>query len=149
MAISYFGCRDDGPGSAVAVVVDGEVTSSLAPRNDLRNHSPDGFEWGYGGSGPAQLALALSAHALISVGDPFPIARALHIYQAVKEILIAPIQFDAWEITLPEVLAAIDAAERERGKLEIVSCEFHGTLYPVNAICPTCIEEERADEFNR
>lgn len=25
----------------------------------LRNHSPDGFEWGYGGSGPNQLALAL------------------------------------------------------------------------------------------
>ena len=23
------------------------------------NHSPDGFEWGYGGSGPAQLALAV------------------------------------------------------------------------------------------
>jgi len=25
----------------------------------LWNHSPDGFEWGYGGSGPAQLALAI------------------------------------------------------------------------------------------
>ncbi len=25
----------------------------------LRNHSPDGFSWGYGGSGPAQLALAI------------------------------------------------------------------------------------------
>ena len=25
----------------------------------LLNHSPDGFQWGYGGSGPAQLALAL------------------------------------------------------------------------------------------
>jgi len=25
----------------------------------LRNHSPDGFSWGYGGSGPGQLALAL------------------------------------------------------------------------------------------
>jgi len=23
------------------------------------NHSPDGFQWGYGGSGPAQLALAI------------------------------------------------------------------------------------------
>lgn len=23
------------------------------------NHSPDGFDWGYGGSGPAQLALAI------------------------------------------------------------------------------------------
>jgi spore maturation protein CgeB len=25
----------------------------------LRNHSPDGFAWGYGGSGPSQLALAI------------------------------------------------------------------------------------------
>ena len=29
---------------------------------DLRNHSPDGFNWGYGGSGPAQLALAILLH---------------------------------------------------------------------------------------
>ena len=25
----------------------------------VRNHSPDGFNWGYCGSGPAQLALAI------------------------------------------------------------------------------------------
>lgn len=28
----------------------------------LRNHSPDGFAWGYGGSGPSQLALAILLH---------------------------------------------------------------------------------------
>lgn len=28
----------------------------------LVNHSPDGFNWGYGGSGPAQLALAILLH---------------------------------------------------------------------------------------
>ena len=31
-------------------------------RLDLVNHSPTGFEWGYGGSGPAQLAVAMLAH---------------------------------------------------------------------------------------
>jgi Family of unknown function (DUF6166) len=36
----------------------------LDPRRDLRNHSPDSFEWGFAGSGPAQLSLALLAHAL-------------------------------------------------------------------------------------
>jgi hypothetical protein len=36
----------------------------LPPRNDLANHSPDGFNWGYGGSGPAQTALAILADAL-------------------------------------------------------------------------------------
>lgn len=30
-----------------------------APSQNIRNHSPDGFNWGYGGSGPAQFALAL------------------------------------------------------------------------------------------
>lgn len=36
----------------------------LRLRLDLWNHSPTGFEWGYGGSGPAQLALAILAHEL-------------------------------------------------------------------------------------
>jgi hypothetical protein len=31
----------------------------LARSLRLSNHSPTGFEWGYGGSGPAQLALAI------------------------------------------------------------------------------------------
>lgn len=33
----------------------------LSPKRSQRvwNHSPDGFNWGYGGSGPAQLALAI------------------------------------------------------------------------------------------
>jgi hypothetical protein len=29
------------------------------PSQNLFNHSPDGFSWGYAGSGPAQLALAI------------------------------------------------------------------------------------------
>jgi len=28
----------------------------------MRNHSPDGFNWGYTGSGPSQLALAIMLH---------------------------------------------------------------------------------------
>jgi hypothetical protein len=33
----------------------------LSPKRSLavKNHSPDGFSWGYSGSGPAQLALAV------------------------------------------------------------------------------------------
>jgi len=33
----------------------------LSPKRSQKvwNHSPDGFNWGYGGSGPAQLALAI------------------------------------------------------------------------------------------
>lgn len=38
--------------------VDGkELIPELSQK--IRNHSPDGFNWGYGGSGPAQAALGI------------------------------------------------------------------------------------------
>lgn len=40
----------------------GGVPVDLDRSLKYRNHSPDGFAWGYGGSGPAQLALALLLH---------------------------------------------------------------------------------------
>lgn len=52
------------------VTVDGDP---LDPRFDLRRHSPAGFGWGYGGSGPAQLALAMLADFL---GDDEAAQRA-------------------------------------------------------------------------
>ena len=36
---------------------------TLPLRSDLANHSPTGFSWGYPGSGPSQLALAIIADA--------------------------------------------------------------------------------------
>ena len=45
------------------VLLDGE---NLSPKRSQKvyNHSPDGFNWGYGGSGPAQLALAVCLELL-------------------------------------------------------------------------------------
>ena len=40
------------------VTIDGKVLSPQRSQK-VHNHSPDGFMWGYGGSGPAQLALAI------------------------------------------------------------------------------------------
>src|SRR5579859_5749217 len=40
-------------------VIRGGQVRLLNPRNDLMNHSPNGLSWGYLGSGPAQLALAM------------------------------------------------------------------------------------------
>lgn len=45
-------------GGRCVVTRDGK---KLNPRLDLWNHSPTGLEWGYGGSGPAQTALAILA----------------------------------------------------------------------------------------
>ena len=53
-------------------------TRPLDLRLDLFNHSPTGFEWGYGGSGPAQLALAILAERL---SDD---AMAVRLHQAFK-----------------------------------------------------------------
>lgn len=66
------------PGETTCIVKAGEEVYPLDPRHDLRNHSPTGFSWGYGGSGPAQFALALLADAL---GDDI---IALDRYQAFK-----------------------------------------------------------------
>ena len=38
---------------------DGQNLRKLPMYLDEVNHSPTGFEWGYGGSGPAQLAYAI------------------------------------------------------------------------------------------
>lgn len=59
-AIAYAGRRTERGCVVEALGADG-ARRPLDLRTDLWNHSPDGFEWGYGGSGPAQLALALLA----------------------------------------------------------------------------------------
>lgn len=66
----------------------------LNPRTDLMNHSPSGFNSGYTGSGPAQLALALCADAFGSVTE------AMLSYQKFKFEWVALVQPEAgFEIT--------------------------------------------------
>jgi len=59
----YCGKRIRLSGHQSVWVVDeyGKLIKRLTPQasQKLVNHSPDGFNWGYGGSGPAQLALAI------------------------------------------------------------------------------------------
>lgn len=55
----------------------------LPLRLDLANHSPTGFSWGYAGSGPAQLALAL----LVDFTEDERLS--LKIYQEFKDRCIA------------------------------------------------------------
>jgi Family of unknown function (DUF6166) len=70
----------------------------LPKRLDLANHSPSGFEWGYLGSGPAQLSLALLAHA---TGDD-ELASRLH--QKFKFERIGKLAQDAaWLMTADEI----------------------------------------------
>lgn len=55
--MSYVYCGVRGP-RGVTVTRNGQPFDH-APSCKVWNHSPTGFEWGYGGSGPAQLALAI------------------------------------------------------------------------------------------
>lgn len=59
----------------------------LSPEHSqsLVEHSPDGFSWGYGGSGPAQLALALLLAAGVKEGT------AMKLHQKFKEDVVAKI----------------------------------------------------------
>jgi hypothetical protein len=91
----YEGRRE---GHAVTVTVDGR---RLNPRRDLWNHSPNGFEWGYGGSGPAQLALAILADHLDDDQE------ALNFYQRFKWAIIAELPGRGWRLTTLEIDAVL------------------------------------------
>lgn len=74
----------------------GRPPFSPAPRPGQQ--VPSGFEWGYGGSGPAQLAPALCADAL---GDG---EAALAVFQRFKFRVIGGIPRDApWTLTAAAV----------------------------------------------
>src|SRR5262245_34286841 len=110
----YTGARKVQLGGAIVTVRDSAAEGGareLAPRNDLRNHSPDGFEFGRRGSGPAQMALGICADVL---GDD---ERALRVYQDFKRVMISPIDGDDFSITEAralEVIAEIEASRAER-----------------------------------
>jgi len=73
----------------------------LKPRLDLWNHSPTGFEWGYCGSGPAQLALALLADHL---GDD---REAVVLHQDFKQAVVARFDSRGWTLTSEQIQAAV------------------------------------------
>lgn len=55
----YYGTR----GKGVAVVTIHQEGKPARTLNHIIHHSPTGLEWGYGGSGPADLALSLLTDA--------------------------------------------------------------------------------------
>lgn len=93
-------------GGCVVQVCVGRKKRPLRLRLDVRNHSPTGFEWGYSGSGPAQLALALVADCCGKA-----LARPA-IYQRVKQ-LVAGLPHDGWVLTEEQVRAAVAEAQNE------------------------------------
>ena len=99
-----------------------------APLLHIPYHSPTGFEWGYGGSGPADLALAILAHYL---GEQEAVRRclergdrdeenkplSLRLHQDFKWAIVARLPREGWRLTGAEIAAwlreqGIEAPER-------------------------------------
>lgn len=89
-------------GEALVMVWEGDHPMLLDPAasQQLRNHSPSGFEWGYSGSGPAQLALAI----LLDYSCDEEVA--LEHYQAFKSEHLAPLcRQSGWEVDAAQIEA--------------------------------------------
>lgn len=98
--------------SATKVTVDGRP---LRFRRDLRCHSPTEFEWGYGGSGPAQLALAILADHLHNDEE------ALNLYQRFKWAVVAGLPRHYWTLSSQEIDKALQTLRKAEPYLEGVT----------------------------
>ena len=76
-------------------------------RLDIFSHSPSGFEWGYLGSGLAQLALAILCDYL---GEP---QLAERFYEEFKEDIVARWKGDEWTLTAQEIEEWFKKAARD------------------------------------
>lgn len=73
----------------------------------VSNHSPTGFEWGYAGSGPAQLALAILLDYYRDAG------LASRFHQPFKFEVIATLsQEEDWTITGAQIESAVLAIQK-------------------------------------
>ena len=93
------------PNGEVSATVDG---IDLPTCNEIVNHSPCGFEYGYFGSGPAQLALAILVNHF---GDQ---KKALDYYQDFKALLISKMLGDYWEIDTDKIDGLLGVIRKQR-----------------------------------
>lgn len=99
---TYIGMRSERTGNCTVRIVEDGDARELPLRLDIANHSPTGFEWGYGGSGPAQLAIALIADAMGGSR-----ADVLRLHQRFKWAVVGRLPRTGFHLTEMEVIAAI------------------------------------------
>jgi hypothetical protein len=93
--------------SAIVVTVNGH-TLDPKPSQAIWNYSPTGFNWGYSGSGPAQLALAILYDL---TGD---VEVAVANYQEFKRQFVAGFG-DEWTLTEEEVTHWLSLSQTKAG----------------------------------
>jgi Family of unknown function (DUF6166) len=135
-------------GTLVTVTRSGR-TKPLDPGYDLGNNSPTEFSWGYNGSGPAQLALAILTDYFGAKPGGSALAEAL--YEPFKFTVIALLP-DRWEMNFEEVGIALcrtlteepDRLDRVLSHLEsAVLDEFVGCQERNEPLNPADLSESR------
>ena len=86
MDITYFGTKGPGP-QQVKIRHSNGNTTYLKRR--IVQHSRDGFNWGYGGSGPADLALNILFDYFIRIHSEGARYMAMDLYQSFKWDFVA------------------------------------------------------------
>ncbi len=104
---AYIGHRDMSTGKCRVRVEVGGKTKALPLCLSVMRHSPTGFEWGYSGSGPAQLALALLMDTLGRDQKD----RALGLHQSFKAAIVTKLPQNEWKLTNRQVLDAVARLE--------------------------------------
>lgn len=107
---SFGACHYSGLRTPYQCIVTRHNATRVEPlhwRLDLWNHSPTGLEWGYGGSGPAQLALALLADALDDTDS------AVALYQWFKHDVVSRLPNDQWTMRREDILDWVDRHTEE------------------------------------
>lgn len=87
MDITYFGTNEGAGPQQVKIRHSNGNTTFLRRRTE--KHSPEGFQWGYGGSGPANLALNILYDYLLRTHRKGAKALAKDLYQSFKWDFIA------------------------------------------------------------
>lgn len=105
--IVIMGVRDEGTRKCRVTI--GALYGDVQALQHLVHHSPDGFEWGYAGSGPADLALAILAAAIGPETETVRIfggtvgARAFRHHQIFKNNVVAGLHPATWQMTIGDV----------------------------------------------
>lgn len=99
MTNTYVGSRGVDPAERVSVHIE-TATGLIYQLIHYVHHSPTGFEWGYAGSGPADLALSILVARAIKGEDN---SQALRLHQAFKFHFVARFANDAWRLSEAEI----------------------------------------------
>ncbi len=109
LSIGYFGHRRSGKAQVYRRArLSSESGPLLAPQLGVHSHSSSELDWGYAGSGPDQLSLAILIDYL---GD---VTEAEDLYQDFKSIVVAHLPEEEWTLSSEEIRAALKGIRAQR-----------------------------------